>query len=51
MRLEAQRQTSLDRHVYGRHVYRLVHELLEGTEGQDRLQSSPNTFALVETPP
>ena len=36
-----QRQTSLERHVYGGHVDRLVHELLEGTEGQDRLQSSP----------
>ena len=36
-----QRQTSLERHVYGGHVDRLVYELLEGTEGQDRLQSSP----------
>ena len=51
MRLEAQTQTSLDRHVYGGHVGRLVHELMEGTERQDRLQSSPNTFALVESPP
>ena len=36
-----QRQTSLERHVYGGHVDRLVHELLQNTEGQDRLQSSP----------
>ena len=38
---DSQRQTILDCHVFGGHVDCLVHELLEGTEGQDRLQSSP----------
>ena len=44
VRLEAYTlKTTMDRRIRGGHVERLVHDQLI-------LQSSPNTFALVESP-
>ena len=54
VRLKANRDKTAWIATYmGGHVEYHEHDLLEGTEGKRRkiLQCSPDTFALVETPP